>query len=145
MERYWLAATTKKKQFSLVAKMWRLSNQQTGRYVWGSGAAAVMATGGVVMAWMFRNEKVENDDDDAPLWEGQVLKRQVRQPKLPYPLWDYDWDGRMTEQTTLQAQSESIHETVTGTTRHIILIRHGQYEERHHVSSVPLFFESCCC
>jgi serine/threonine-protein phosphatase PGAM5 len=35
-----------------------------------------------------------------------------------YPEWDYDWDGLQTQKKCR-------------TTRHILLIRHGQYEERH--------------
>lgn len=42
------------------------------------------------------------------------LQRFVRQPKVPYPHWDSNWDGR-------ESQSKS--------TRHILLIRHGQYCE----------------
>lgn len=69
---------------------------------------------------------------DDELWRGQVLKRQLYFPKIPYPLWDYNWDGRMTPETTLEAQSQDDDEPI-GTTRHIILVRHGQYEERFKV------------
>lgn len=65
---------------------------------------------------------------DMELVEGQVLKRQLFKPKLPYPLWDYNWDGRMTEDTSMQGQMEGRGD-VYGTIRHIILVRHGQYEE----------------
>jgi hypothetical protein len=70
---------------------------------------------------------------DQEMLEGQVLKRQMWKPKLPYPLWDYNWDDRMTPETTLEAQSKSVDEPVTGVTRHIILIRHGQYDETQEV------------
>jgi hypothetical protein len=64
-------------------------------------------------------------------FQGQCLKRQLFQPKIPYPLWDYDWDGRMVPETTLEAQSKGVK--ARGKTRHVILIRHGQYDETHKV------------
>jgi hypothetical protein len=65
---------------------------------------------------------------DSELVEGQVLRRQLFQPKLPYPLWDYNWDGKVTDDTDLPGQLEGRGD-VYGTVRHIILIRHGQYDE----------------
>lgn len=65
---------------------------------------------------------------DMELIEGQVLKRHLFTPKLPYPLWDYNWDGRMTEDTSMEGQTAGRGD-VYGTVRHIILVRHGQYEE----------------
>lgn len=65
---------------------------------------------------------------DSEMIEGQVLKRMVHEPKLPYPLWDFNWDGRMTEQTSLEGLMQG-RADLKGTTRHIILVRHGQYEE----------------
>jgi len=75
------------------------------------------------------NDQDNSNSDDGEIWQGQVLKRQLYTPKYPYPLWDYDWDGRMTPETTLEAQRESEEEPIVGTTRHLILIRHGQYHE----------------
>ena len=72
-----------------------------------------------------------NNNKNTRLWKGQVLKRQMHRPAVPYPLWDYNWDGNMTDRTTLAAQSASTAEPVVGTTRHVLLIRHGQYNETH--------------
>ncbi|GMH54139.1 hypothetical protein TL16_g01612 [Triparma laevis f. inornata] len=41
-------------------------------------------------------------------------------PKVEYPLWDHDWDGKKE----VKAPSRS-----KGVTRHIIMVRHGQYDE----------------
>ena len=78
--------------------------------------------------------------DDATVGR-QVLARQLWHPRLPYPLWDYDWDGKVTDKTTLDAQLNLNKEPVIGTTRHIILIRHGQYDESSKVS----FRRMYCC
>ena len=124
-----------------------------------------------------RLSAVRNVSDDE-LFEGQCLKRQMYTPKVPYPAWDYNWDNRMTPETSLEAfrdglqnvvsvdenkvinteqnviqqqqrtknssdnSDESNTEATTTTsssdnkkkkrkakTRHIILVRHGQYEE----------------
>ncbi|VEU42003.1 unnamed protein product [Pseudo-nitzschia multistriata] len=79
------------------------------------------------------------------LFHGQCLKRQMRTPAVPYPLWDYNWDGRMTSDTTLEAfrngeakanassraeQNNGNDGTRNKRSRHLILVRHGQYDER---------------
>jgi hypothetical protein len=71
------------------------------------------------------------EDRKEDWFQGQCLKRQLWRPKLPYPAWDYDWDGHMVPDTTLEAQAKGVK--VRGKTRHIILIRHGQYHETHMV------------
>jgi serine/threonine-protein phosphatase PGAM5 len=95
--------------------------------------------------------KKSNEDE---LFEGQCLKRQMYTPALPYPAWNYNWDGRMTPGTTLEAfragvqnikwdpaddvlQNVDDNNPKSNTTRrrkkksrHIILVRHGQYEEK---------------
>lgn len=58
-------------------------------------------------------------------------KRQLWQPKLEYPLWDKNWDGRSP---TLSGDEEADRQQMRklrkeGVTRHIILVRHGQYDE----------------
>jgi serine/threonine-protein phosphatase PGAM5 len=58
-------------------------------------------------------------------------KRQLWQPKVEYPLWDPNWDGRSP---TLTGNVEEDHRRMRkvrkeGVTRHIILVRHGQYDE----------------
>jgi serine/threonine-protein phosphatase PGAM5 len=60
--------------------------------------------------------KANTKSEDEAFFHGQCFQRQVWKPSLQYPAWDYNWDGR---------------ETNTGgmtKTRHIILVRHGQYE-----------------
>jgi serine/threonine-protein phosphatase PGAM5 len=103
-----------------------------------------------------RTESNESDKSDGfnknrcedELFHGQCLKRQMHIPTVPYPLWDYNWDGRMTSETSLegfrtgQANASSTEQkgrdgsykgsssNDKGKTRHIILVRHGQYDER---------------
>ena len=68
------------------------------------------------------------EEMDMELIDGQVLKRQLFKPKVPYPLWDYNWDGKMTNDTSMDGQASG-RGNVSGTIRHIFLVRHGQYEE----------------
>eukprot|EP00980_Cylindrotheca_fusiformis_P002242 scaffold517_cov119-Cylindrotheca_fusiformis.AAC.25 len=64
------------------------------------------------------------------LFEGQCLKRQLHQPKVPYPAWDYNWDGKAIPGTTdLEGHKSGKARKVKGKTRHILLVRHGQYDE----------------
>ena len=51
-------------------------------------------------------------------------------PKVPYPLWDRDWDGRAGSAAD-KAKSSSKRRSRKGVTRHVILVRHGQYDETH--------------
>lgn len=69
----------------------------------------------------------EKDD----MFENQCLKRQMRVPKIPYPAWDYNWDGKETHETSLEGHRRGLHKTMAAgkKTRHIILVRHGQYDE----------------
>lgn len=45
-------------------------------------------------------------------------------PKVPYPAWDADWDGRRK----LRAEQKK-RGAPPAPTRHILLVRHGQYDE----------------
>jgi serine/threonine-protein phosphatase PGAM5 len=49
--------------------------------------------------------------------DNETFSSQVYQPKRPYPAWDSDWDGKQKDMVK------------HGVTRHIILVRHGQYDE----------------
>lgn len=51
--------------------------------------------------------------------------RQLCVPKKAYPLWDEDWDGNQ------ESRSKTSYKELRkeGVTRHVILIRHGQYDE----------------
>lgn len=76
---------------------------------------------------------VVTDEDNTTMFHGQCLSRQLRRPKLPYPAWDYNWDHRETEATSKEAlsgQAQFAKSKSIGQTRHILLIRHGQYDER---------------
>ena len=77
-------------------------------------------------------------------------------PTLEYPLWDYNWDGRRpppivqkekieggevgkdasSDNNSLQMTEAQRERYIRkkGVTRHIILIRHGQYDETFKVS-----------
>jgi serine/threonine-protein phosphatase PGAM5 len=55
------------------------------------------------------------------LFYGECLERQICHPLVPYPAWNYAWDLREPIQS-----GENQHRLKT---RHIILIRHGQYEQ----------------
>eukprot|EP00797_Seminavis_robusta_P020798 Sro31_g020420.2 (373) ;mRNA; r:126014-127132 len=70
--------------------------------------------------------------DNRTQFYGQCLQRQLYQPPAPYPAWVYDWDGKMNDSCTKEALSTAQglqKSSCTGTTRHILLVRHGQYEE----------------
>jgi serine/threonine-protein phosphatase PGAM5 len=58
--------------------------------------------------------------------------------KHDYPAWDYDWDGLHEQWTTRQNnnkkqknQALSGRGSSSATTRHILLVRHGQYEQQY--------------
>jgi len=68
-------------------------------------------------------------------YDGLFPKRQLWQPVLDYPLWHSNWDGLEPPSTGDKDEDRRWmrHIRRTGTTRHIILIRHGQYDETHKV------------
>lgn len=77
--------------------------------------------------------KAQNKDDaqsnDVAGLEGALKHlnfplRQLFRPSVPYPLWDYRWNKHGRNGTRKR------------TTRHIFLIRHGQYEEHHRSDSL---------
>lgn len=94
----------------------------------------------------------EQKPKEALLYNGLFPLYQLWTPKVPYPQWDKDWDGKQPqpqptqdgndkqdvntpqEQQKKQQQQHQYDERFIrkhGVTRHIILIRHGQYDERH--------------
>lgn len=93
--------------------------------------------------------KESKQSNEEELFQGQCLKRQMHIPKLPYPLWDYNWDGKVTSDTSLEAFREGranasstkqkgkdgsyqgSSKSHKGKTRHLLLVRHGQYHEKH--------------
>ncbi len=72
-------------------------------------------------------------------------KRQLWQPKpgLPYLLWDNNWDGRLSQSSGDKDEDQRRMRRLRkeGVTRHIILIRHGQYDEAPKEDSQRLLTE----
>ena len=70
-------------------------------------------------------------------FHGLFPRRQLWRPHLEYPLWHADWDGRQPLPVESDDKDESVRLTAqrdrqirkNGVTKHIILIRHGQYDE----------------
>jgi hypothetical protein len=71
-------------------------------------------------------------------YHGLFPMRQLWKPALEYPLWNKDWDGRHEETTGDPDEDRRIQRQLrkSGITRHIILVRHGQYDET---------FKVCVC
>ena len=68
------------------------------------------------------------------IFHGLFPMRQLWKPRMPHPaLWDDNWDERKTQ------DYKKHHRQIraNGVTRHIILIRHGQYDETHNVRIYP--------
>jgi hypothetical protein len=82
-------------------------------------------------------------------FHGLFPRRQLWRPALEYPLWDHNWDGRQPppptprddveedSRQTAEAQQRDRLIRKEGVTRHIILIRHGQYDETSQVRILP--------
>ena len=63
---------------------------------------------------------------------------QVFQPKFDWPMWDTNWDEREpTPSGDKQVdRRKKRYLRKNGVTRHIILVRHGQYHETHKASYI---------
>ncbi len=62
--------------------------------------------------------------------------RQLFVPAVEYPLWDENWDERQPSSSTESAEEQKTQKRQlrkNGVTRHILLVRHGQYDETHKV------------
>jgi hypothetical protein len=70
-----------------------------------------------------------NSEQDGDYY-GLFPLRQLFIPYMEYPLWDDNWDERKVEDMD---KKQYRHIRKTGITRHIILIRHGQYDETNKV------------
>lgn len=68
-------------------------------------------------------------------YHGMFPTRQLWRPKFEYPLWDPDWDHKHNDDLSSE---EKRNLRVKGVTRHIILVRHGQYDESYRVSAMKL-------
>lgn len=51
--------------------------------------------------------------------------RQVFVPRVAFPLWDDNWDGNKSNRIKLGERPSRV------VTRHVMLVRHGQYDEEH--------------
>jgi len=78
-------------------------------------------------------EMKKEKEEEGPMFHNLFPQRQLWNPKLEYPLWDEDWDGRKMKGTGDEAKDLDMKRSIRkkGVTRHIILIRHGQYDEQH--------------
>lgn len=64
-------------------------------------------------------------------FHGLFPMRQLFVPAMEFPLWNKNWDGLAMEPTGDEEEDRRSLRRLrkTGVTRHIILIRHGQYDE----------------
>lgn len=69
-------------------------------------------------------------EDDTDFYHGMFPRRQLWKPKYEYPLWDRNWDQR---EPVEQDKQHARLLRKSGVTRHVILIRHGQYDETYKV------------
>jgi serine/threonine-protein phosphatase PGAM5 len=78
-------------------------------------------------------QKETDPADQEILFHGLFPLRQLWKPKVEYPLFDGNWDNRKPETTgdKVKDHQNSRYIRKHGVTRHIILIRHGQYDETH--------------
>jgi len=91
------------------------------------------------------DEETTNANNDPTKESGVIVKkteemfhdlfplRQLWKPKVEYPLWDKNWDGRVLESMGSKEADRDRDRLIrkNGITRHIILVRHGQYDETH--------------
>lgn len=103
----------------------------SGSALWFSSRHVASVTAACEAADEDKDAADKQSEKDESSFLGQCPQRQLFIPKLPYPAWDYDWDGRMTESTSLKSLStkKGLLKSKQGKTRHILLIRHGQYDE----------------
>jgi hypothetical protein len=78
-----------------------------------------------------KNEGDNNKDE--VLYANLFPKRQLFVPKKEYPLWHANWDNRQPVPLENKDEERAKQRWIrkAGTTRHAILIRHGQYDETH--------------
>jgi serine/threonine-protein phosphatase PGAM5 len=70
---------------------------------------------------------VDNPDNNTETNEGTIIsKPNIYEPNVPYPQWDYDWDLKHRPVEVHASTETSRHRCPT---RHILLIRHGQYDQ----------------
>lgn len=96
-------------------------------------AAEKLSDASEVIAPVEKKQKEGMRPEAVGVYYGFFPARQLWQPKLEYPLWDKNWDGRQPASTGDPEEDRRVlrHMRKTGVTRHIILIRHGQYDETY--------------
>ena len=77
-----------------------------------------------------QSKDTKEDDEEEGWFYRYFPKRQLWKPKRRYPAWDDHWDSDADTACPEQQQSQT---KGTDVTRHIILVRHGQYDETHKV------------
>jgi serine/threonine-protein phosphatase PGAM5 len=100
------------------------SNRSTKTTSCDANAASNPLQNGVKAAGMDSSEKGD--------FHGLFPRRQLWKPKVEYPLWDADWDGLDPISTGDKEEDRRRKRKLRkeGVTRHVILIRHGQYTEQ---------------
>jgi len=101
-----------------VLRAWRAVPWNTG-----GGTRRRLALSGGVAASVAASFAVAHNSSDC-----QRRPTSYFQPGQPYPEWDLDWDGRGPSLGHERPQP-------SGPIRHIILVRHGQYDEREREDS----------
>ena len=98
----------------------------------------------------YGNTTNDDDDENEIYYHNLFPLRQLFVPAVEYPLWDDNWDERQTSQyppistsnssstDDMERQHQEYKKYIrqlrkNGVTRHIILVRHGQYDETHKV------------
>lgn len=79
------------------------------------------------------SSSLKPSDEKEEYFHNLFPKRQLWKPNKEYPLWDANWDGRHPILTDDKKKNEEQARYVRkhGVTRHIILVRHGQYDETY--------------
>jgi phosphohistidine phosphatase SixA len=89
----------------------------------GTGTAADVRRRGKVHEKKQKQQLLRKDKEEWDFY-GLFPKRQIHVPRLPYPLWDGEWQELFPQQQGPDAQKQR------KVVRHILLIRHGQYDEK---------------
>jgi hypothetical protein len=118
----------------LLRALWRASRTRGfGPLSTAVGAAA--AAGGMVCQ-ISSCEADQQPETSDTTWTPNFPREQLFRPVVPYPGWDKNWDGHGDTQeggSTKKAQAVDTAAAPGGSpppvTRHIILVRHGQYDE----------------
>jgi hypothetical protein len=75
------------------------------------------------------------EKEEELMYQNLFPLRQLWKPNVDYPLWDDNWDGKKPKSSGDEDEDflKEVFVYRNGVSRHIILIRHGQYDETHEV------------